>query len=288
MTERPPSVTDVHTQTDAATKPATTAAHTQTKDVAKPTTSVVHTQTVAIADVQPAAVVPPVAVGAATVSKTANVGTQSSRPAAIRTVTVGITARPRTYDTSVAAKPTFKHVGCSADVTMDTKTVAVPMTRATQTDARDDRSGHNRTTQTEAAVLPEVAAIRANQTEGTAIWTNPTEAAASRSISTETTATRVNPTESTVVRPNYATMGRRSNSFHHYTAAAIADASPSTVTSKIPRLKPVTPELNRKVFTRQDTYTKTAAEICNDDLEQQPLSSLSPPPPPRITDDVSR
>ncbi|XP_015374944.1 PREDICTED: uncharacterized protein LOC107169650 [Diuraphis noxia] len=261
MTERPVSATAVHTQTDAAAKPATTTAHTQTKDAVKPTTSVAHTQTVAIADVQPAAVVPPAAVVAVTATTaTANVGTQSSRPAAIRTVTIGVTARPRTYDASVAAKPTFKHVGCSADVTTDAKPAAAPVTRATQTDARDDHlhGGHNRTTQTEATVLPEVAAVRASRTE------------------------------STVVRPNYATIGRRSNSFHHYTAAANADTSPSTITSKIPRLKPVTPELNRKVLTRQDTYTKTAAEICTDDLQQQPSSSSLSPPPPRISDDVSR
>jgi len=276
MTERPPSVTATHTQTDVAAKPATTAAHTQTKNAVKPTTSVVHTQTVAITDVQPATVMPPTAVVAVTATTTANVGTQSSRPPAIRTVTIGVTARPRTYDASVAAKPTFKHVGCSADVTTDAKPAAAPMTRAAQTDARDDRSGHNRTTQTEAAALPEVTAVRANQTE----------AAATRANSTEVTATRANPTGSTVVRPNYATIGRRSNSFHHYTAAATADTSPTTVTSKIPRLKPVTPELNRKVLMRQDTYTKTAAEICTDDLQQQPSSSLSPPP--RIADDVSR
>lgn len=279
MTELPPPGATVHTQTDAVTKPATavahtqtkdavklatTAVHTQTKDDVKPTTSVVHTQTAAVADDHPSTLVASPTVVAVTATTTANVGTQSSRPAAIRTVTVGVTARPRTYDASVAAKPTLKHVGCSADVTTDAKP---PVTRATQTDARDDRYNHNRTTQTEVAAVPEVAAVR----------TNPTEAAV----------TRANPTESTVARPNHATIGRRSNSFHHYTVAATADTSPTTVTSKIPRLKPVTPELNRKVLTRQDTYTKTAAEICTDDLQQQPSSS-SPPQTPRVTDDVSR
>jgi len=264
MTELSPSGETVHTQTDAVTKPATTVAHTQTKDPIKPATSVVHTQTVVVTEDQPSTLVaaPVVAVSE---TKTASVGTQSSRPAAIRTTTVGVTAKPRMYDASVGAKPTFKHVGCSADVTTEAKPAAVPA--ATQTDARDDRNGHNRTTQTEAAALPEVAAA----------LNYPTEAAV----------TRANPTESTVARSNQATIGRRSNSFHHYTVPATADTSPTTVTSKIPRLKPVTPELNRKVLTRQDTYTKTAAEICTDDLPQQPSSS-SPPPPLRVTDDVSR
>ncbi|XP_026816624.1 KN motif and ankyrin repeat domain-containing protein 2 [Rhopalosiphum maidis] len=240
MTERPPSGAAVHTQTDAATKPATIAAHTQTKDAVKPATSVACTQTAVVTDVQPATVAAAAAVVTVTAAPTtANVGTQSSRPAAVRTVAVGVTARPRTYDASVAAKPTLKHVGCSADVTTDTKPAAVPVTRATQTDVcRDDRSGHNRTTQTEAAAT----------------------------------------------RTNYATIGRRSNSFHHYTPVAAADATSPPVTSKIPRLKPATPELNRKVFTRQDTYTKTEAEICTDD--QQPLSPPPPPPPARVTDDV--
>ncbi|KAF0762541.1 KN motif and ankyrin repeat domain-containing protein 2 [Aphis craccivora] len=255
MTERPPSGAAVHTQTDAAAKPATTAAHTQTKDAVKAATSVACTQTAAVADVRPAAVVDAagaVAVTAAAPITTANVGTQSSRPPAVRTAAVGVTAKPRTYDVSVAAKPTLKHVGCSADVaTADAKPpVAVPVqTRATQTDAGDDRSGRNRTTQTEAA------------------------------------AARANPAEVAAARANYGTIGRRSNSFHHYTAAAAAaDATSPPVTSKIPRLKPATPELNRKVLTRQDTYTKTEAEICTDDLQQQPLS---PPPPARVTaDDV--
>ncbi|KAE9543454.1 hypothetical protein AGLY_002254, partial [Aphis glycines] len=256
MTERPPSGAAVHTQTDAAAKPATTAAHTQTKDAAKAATSAAYTQTAAVADVRPATAVDAAAAAAAATAPpitTANVGTQSSRPPAVRTAAVGVTAKPRTYDVSVAAKPTLKHVGCSADATTDAKPpVAVPVTRATQTDAcRDDRGGHNRTTQTEAA------AARAN----------PTEAASA-------------------ARANYGTIGRRSNSFHHYTAAAAADATSPPVTSKIPRLKPATPELNRKVLTRQDTYTKTEAEICTDDLQQQPLS---PPPPARVTataDDV--
>jgi len=270
MTERPPSGAAVHTQTDAATKTATMVAHTQTKDVL---TSVAHTQTMAVTDVQPATVVAAEVV-AVTAITTANVGTQSSRPAAVRTTTVGVTARPRTYDASVAAKPTLKHVGCSADVLTDAKPAAAPVTRATQTDARDDRSGHNRTTQTEAVAVPEVAAVRAN----------PTEVASARANPTEVASTRANPTESAVARSNYATIGRRSNSFHHYTAGGATDTTTSPVTSKIPRLKPVTPELNRKVLTRQDTYTKTAAEICTDDLQQQPsLSSSSPP-----TDDVSR
>ncbi|XP_001942619.2 KN motif and ankyrin repeat domain-containing protein 2 [Acyrthosiphon pisum] len=267
MTERPPSGAAVHTQTDAATKTATIATHTQTKDVVKPATSVAHTQTTAVTDVQPATVVAAEVI-AVTATTTANVGTQSSRPAAVRTTTVGVTARPRTYDASVAAKPTLKHVGCSADVSTDAKPAAAPVTRATQTDARDDRSGHNRTTQTEAAAVPEIAAIRAN----------PTEVAS----------TLAHPTGSAVARPNYATIGRRSNSFHHYTAGGASDTTTSSVTSKIPRLKPVTPEFNRKVLTRQDTYTKTAAEICTDDLQQQPSLSLSPPPPLRVTDDVSR
>lgn len=265
MTERPPSGATVHTQTDDATKTATTTAHTQTKDVLKPATSVAHTQTIAVTDVQPATVIAAEVVTVPVIT-TANVGTQSSRPAAVRTTTVGVTARPRTYDASVAAKPTLKHVGCSADVSTDAKPTAAPMTRSTQTDTRDDRSGHNRTTQTEAAAVPEVTAVRANQTE--------------------VAATRANQTESAVARPNHATIGRRSNSFHHYTAGGAADTTPSPVTSKIPRLKPVTPEFNQKVLTRQDTYTKTAAEICTDDLQQQP--SLSSSPPPLVTDNVSR
>lgn len=261
MTERPPSGAAVHTQTDAATKPATTAAHTQTKDAVKAATSVAHTQTAVVADVRPATEVDAAGTVAVTAAAptTVNVGTQSSRPAAVRTAAVGVTVKPRTYDVSVAAKPTLKHVGCSADVTTDAKPpAAVPVTRATQTDARDDRSGHNRTTQTEA----------------TAAWVDPAEAAA----------TRANPAEVVANRANYGTIGRRSNSFHHYTAAAAADTTSSPVTSKIPRLKPATPELNRKVLTRQDTYTKTEAEIYTDDLQQQPLS---PPPPARVTaDDV--
>jgi len=251
-----------------------------------------------VTDVQPATVVAAAEVVAVTAMTTANVGTQSSRPAAVRTTTVGVTARPRTYDASVAAKPTLKHVGCSADVSTDAKPAAAPMTRSTQTDARDDRSGHNRTTQTEAVAVPEVAAVRANQTEVAATLANPmevsatranpTEVAAPRANPTEVAAPRANPTESAVARPNHATIGRRSNSFHHYTAGGAADTTPSPVTSKIPRLKPVTPELNRKVLNRQDTYTKTAAEICTDDLQQQPSLSSSSSPPPRVTDDVSR
>lgn len=252
MTERPPSGAAVHTQTDAAAKPATTVAHTQTKDAVKAATSVAYTQTAVVADVRLATVVEgagTVGVTAAAPITTANVGTQSSRPAAVRTAAVGVTAKPRTYDVSVAAKPTLKHVGCSAVVTTDAKPpAAVPVTRATQTDAKDDRNGHNRTTQTEA------------------------------------TGTRANPAENAVTRANYGTIGRRSNSFHHYTAAAAADTTSPPVTSKIPRLKPATPELNRKVLTRQDTYTKTEAEICTDDLQQQPLS---PPPTVHVTaDDV--
>ncbi|KAL4127311.1 hypothetical protein QTP88_011487 [Uroleucon formosanum] len=275
MTERPPSGATVHTQTDEATKTATTTAHTQTKDVVKPATSVAHTQTIAVTDVRPATVVAAEVVPVPVIT-TANVGTQSSKPAAVRTTTVGVTARPRTYDASVAAKPTLKHVGCSADVSTDAKPAAAPMTRSTQTDTRDDRSGHNRTTQTEAAAVPKVTAVRTNQTEVAATRANPTEVAA----------TRANQTESAVARPSHATIGRRSNSFHHYTAGGATDTTPSPVTSKIPRLKPVTPEFNRKVLTRQDTYTKTAAEIYSDDLQQQP--SLSSSPPPLVTDNVSR
>jgi len=262
MTERPPSGAAVHTQTDAATKPATTASHTQTKDAVKAATSVAYTQTSVVADVRPTTVADAagtVAVTAAVPPTMANVGTQSSRPAAVRTAAVGVTAKPRTYDVSVAAKPTFKHVGCSADVTTDAKPpVAVPVTRSTQTDTRDDRNGHNRTTQTEATTA--------------------------RAYPAETAAARANPAEAAATRTNYGTIGRRSNSFHHYTAAAAADTTSPPVTSKIPRLKPATPELNRKVLTRQDTYTKTEAEICTDDLQQQPLS---PPSPARVTaDDV--
>ncbi|XP_025202174.1 KN motif and ankyrin repeat domain-containing protein 2 [Melanaphis sacchari] len=269
MTERPPSGAAVHTQTDPATKPTTTAAYTQTKDAVKPATSVTCTQTAAVADVRPAAV----AVAATPAPTTVNVGTQSSRPTAVRTVAVGVTARPRMYDASVVAKPTLKHVGCSVDATTDAKPAAVP--RATQTDARDDCSGRDRTTQTE------VAAVRVNPTEAAAaVRVNPTEVAA---------AVRVNPTEAAAARANYATIGRRSNSFHHYTAAGVADTTSPPVTSKIPRLKPATPEFNRKVLNRQDTYTKTAAEICTDDQQQQQLSPppLLPPPAARVTDDVS-
>ncbi|CAH1731503.1 unnamed protein product [Aphis gossypii] len=273
MTERPPPGAAVHTQTDAAAKPATTAAHTQTKDAAKAATSAAYTQTAAVADVRPATAVDAAAAVAVKAAApppitTANVGTQSSRPPAVRTAAVGVTAKPRTYDVSVAAKPTLKHVGCSADATTDAKPpVAVPVTRATQTDAcRDDRGAHNRTTQTEAAAAARV---------------GPAESAA---------AARATTAEAAAARPNYGTIGRRSNSFHHYTAAAAADATSPPVTSKIPRLKPATPELNRKVLTRQDTYTKTEAEICTDDLQQQPLSPPPPPPPPaRVTataDDV--
>lgn len=245
MTEKPPATAVAHTQTADAVKPAIAVAHTQTADTVKPAIAVAHTQTSVVIDVQPATIV---ATAAVTAPTTANVGTQSSRPVAVRTATVGVMAKPRTYDASVAAKPTLKHVGCLADATTDVKPATAPLTRATQTDAKDDRSSRNRTTQTEVAT--------------------------------------------TVAWPDHATIGRRSNSFHHYTVAAAVDTTPPSppVTSKIPRLKPVTPELNRKVLTRQDTYTKTEAEICTDDgdPEQHPLASSPPPPPttPLETDDA--
>lgn len=258
----PPSSAAASTQTmDAVVK---TSAITQTSAAAavvRPATTAASTQTAA-----PAAVVEPKPTAMDT-------STQTMWPA-VRTVAVGVTVRPRTYDASVTVKPTVKHVGCTADLLQRGTDVVQPAVVAAA-----PRVPVTRTTQTDAAATPPVRHARATQTAvGRATTqTDDDQAASDRKQ-------RDRQGEGRPWAPA-ATIGRRSNSFHHYTTAAVdaATKSPPTttattppspvVTSKIPRLKPVTPELNRKVLTRQDTYTKTAAEICSDQ------------PPPSVTDD---
>lgn len=279
-------------------RPATTAASTQTLD---------------------ATTAKPPAAPAATVVRV-NVATQSPRPVAVRTATVGVTARPRTYDVSVAVRPTSKHVGCSADLTatavatqqivthppvtgtIQTAPSAVPVTRTTQTapsampvtrttqtapsavpvtrTTQTDPSAVpvTRTTQTNTAAMTPVPVTRTTQTDssGTAVvHVRGTQTSYPRPLNHSTTQTEADSageahtaTAAAVIadvvqkqdrgRPVATTIGRRSNSFHHYTTAA----KDAVATSKIPRPKQqaVTPVLNRKVLVRQDTYTKSEAD----------------------------
>lgn len=204
----------------------------------------------------------------AAVKTTADAGTQTPRTAAAaRTVSVAVSAKPRTYDACVTARPTVKHVGCSArfdpaavgrreraDADLPPAAVPVPVTRSVQTDVAVRARG----TQT-----AENAARRPVLSRGTQ-----TSAAAA--------ASQTNAVVPAAARPVAATIGRRSNSFHYCPVAVgtVKDGSP--VTSKIPRLKPATPELNRKVLVRQDTYTKA--------VHDDPCRVLSSPPPPRTID----
>lgn len=285
-------VTTPATATLASTSTMTDRPANQTAslDDGKPATAATYTQTTAAATV---AVVAPATV--TVVPVTVDVGTQSVKPVAIRTATVGVSAKPRMYDACMTAKPTTKHVGCSADLLADViKPVAaapVPVTRTTQTDtvptlavyvrgtqttmATMDTPGHrpsiNRTTQTvnddvHRTPPPAVVVDRRHRTTQTDVVVTATVAIQN----SDNTGAGGRPASNLKVetgsgRPMAATIGRRSNSFHHYTAAAVTQTTPpGGVTSKIPRLKPVTPELNRKTFNRQDTYTKTAPEICSD------------------------
>lgn len=262
----------------------------------KPATVVAYTQTTAAATI---AVVESTA--ATVVPVTVDVGTQSVKPLAIRTATVGVSAKPRMYDACMTAKPTTKHVGCSTDLLTDVKPVAtapVSVMRTTQTDTIPMLIVHARSTQTTIATPDSLShrpsIHRTTQTVNDENHRTPPPAVVAvvdrRHRTTQTdavtiAAVAVQKSDNTVAggrpasspkvetgggRPVAATIGRRSNSFHHYTAAAITPTTPAgVVTSKIPRLKPVTPELNRKTFNRQDTYTKTAPDIC-----------LDHPPPP--------
>ncbi|XP_025416572.1 ice-structuring glycoprotein-like, partial [Sipha flava] len=239
--------------TERCRRPPSVAAYTQTAAVGSPATSAASTQTTAATAA--AAVTKPVA--------TVDVNTQTTTTPTVRTVAVGVTVRPRTYDASVTVKPTLKHVGCTADVRATAVVpAAAPVTRTTQTETAATPAKHVRATQTAAD-----SSTLINRTTQTA-----------EDCETVVAAPKKQPDWQNGGRPS-AAMGRRSNSFHHYTAASVADAatkdpasSSPAVTSKIPRLKSVTPELNRKVLTRQDTYTKAAAEICSDQ-------------PPRVADD---
>lgn len=211
------------------------------------------------------------------VKTTADAGTQTPRTAtAVRTVSVAVSAKPRMYDACVAARPTVKHVGCSArfdpaagqrEKTDDDPpaVVPVPVTRSVQTDA---------------AAAPAVVRARGTQTTANAVRrpvvSRGTQTNAAAAI-TAAAASQTNAVVPAAARPVAATIGRRSNSFHYYPVGVgtVKDGSP--VTSKIPRLKPATPELNRKVLVRQDTYTKPVPD--------DPRQELSPsPPPPRVTD----
>lgn len=191
---------------------------------------------------------------------TVDVGTQSVKPATVRTIAVGVTAKPRTYDACVTAKPSLKHVGCSADLQTDVRKPAMgsPVTRTTQTDVSPMPVSHTRGTQTTAV-------------PATAVYRRPNTVTQTEVVSAAVQKNEID--DGAGGRPVAAAVARRSNSFHHYTAvtgpAKELPATPQPVTSKIPRLLPATPELNRKVLLRQDTYTKTAAEICS---EQPPPS----------------
>lgn len=219
-----------------------------------------YTQTDVVVVVEPAA-----AAVVASAVETAEVGTQSARPATVRTYSVGVTAKPRTYDTCVTARPALKHVGCSADVTDVSKPVPVPVTRATQTDAGPKPV--SRSTQTAAAVDKD---------------RPPPDVFVDRRHGPTARTDGVHENETTVRPVRSATVGRRSNSFHHYTAVQKEPTSPVS-TSKIPRPKhPVTPEVNRKVLIRQDTYTKTPAEVCDD---QTPPCQSPPQPLQPVADD---
>lgn len=242
MTE--PPVADVQTNSGCAGRcgrPADTAtASTQTATVPAVETTTTTGVKAVVPEFKPALIV------------TADVGTQSARPAAIRTSAIGVTAKPRTYDASVSAKPITKNVGCSADIPERRDTAAklpptaiTPVARATQTEIVKTPTVHARGTQT-AVRTPPLAAV-----------------GLTRATQTDVATTRGNDAVAPV-RPVVTTIGRRSNSFHHYT---VKDLSPPPVTvSKIPRLMPVTPEPNRKVLLRQDTYhvTKEADDDCRD------------------------
>lgn len=214
---------------------AATAVYTQTTMAV--TTAYTQTTTATVAVDTPTATV--------AVAKTVDVGTQSTRTVVVRTNTVGVTARPRMYDACVATKPAIKHVACSTDSIL--KPVVItrppPVSRTTQTDT-------------------EVTAIK--HVRGTQTTPSSPSPAVNRTTQTDVSPVRKENGSGGGIKPVATAIGRRSNSFHHYTAAAAKDQTPSTVTSKIPRLKPVTPELNRKVLMRQDTYTKTVAEVCED------------------------
>lgn len=267
-----PAVTATSKSTSACTmteRPATEEVQTMTvggtgcdgrciRPASEPT--IIAVKPAVVAYTQTDAVIDPITVKVAT---KADVSTQSVRPATVRTIAVGVMARPRTYDACVTAKPALKNVGCSADLQTDVrKPAVVPVTRTTQTDVSPTPVLHTRATQTTVVPLPVV--DRHNSTT----QTETVPAAVPKNENGDSASGRLVATA----------IGRRSNSFHHYTAATATAKEPSTtpqaVTSKIPRRMLVTPELNRKVLVRQDTYTKTAAEIRSEQ-----------PPPPLPSDD---
>lgn len=273
-----PMCRDVGVTTPTTTASVTASTMTDERPPGKPETVTAYTQT--LADVKPATVpaytqtnLTAALIPAMTAATTVDVGTQTTRPTATRTSTVGVMAKPRMYDASVAAKPSCKHVGCTANTIEAVKPATVltpqPVTRTTQTDAGVTAALQTRTTQTDA----------------TGGWGD--DDRHHRTTQTEAPCRNVRP-DGGGGRPVTA-IGRRSNSFHHYTAAAAVTKAPSqtkdpsqttsaaAVASKIPRLKqPVTPESNRKVLNRQDTYTKEVAEI---GYRDQPSAAPSPQPP---------
>ncbi|XP_050430893.1 KN motif and ankyrin repeat domain-containing protein 2 [Adelges cooleyi] len=265
---------------------------------------------------------------------TVDASTQSARTAA-RTVSVGVTAKPRTYDAGVSVRPVVKHFGCTAaiktavddcggalqvddakpphptavvvrPVARTTQTDASPpkvytVGRTTQTDSRPTRVPCSRTTQTDPG--PQ----RSPVTSTTQTDPGPQRVPIGRATQTDPAVRRVTKMATTQTdQPNAQrvapSIGRRSNSFHHYTPVRNTSDHPmarseGTVTisaSKIPRLKSTsaatTPEPNRKVYSRQDTYTKSAPEVVQQPdtvTVVRPIMEPIPSSPPDVQNESS-
>ncbi|XP_050527392.1 KN motif and ankyrin repeat domain-containing protein 2 isoform X2 [Daktulosphaira vitifoliae] len=302
--------------------------------VTTPQALIVDTQTTfTITDSAPTISSPPVPVSTVSVhTQTAeakkammiDAATQSLKTV-VRTVNVGVMAKPRTYDASVSARSVTKNVGCTASIKVvteqvdrveDTKPTAVArpvarttqtefelpriltVGRTTQTESRSQRPPCSRTTQTETpftTVTRRLPVTRTTQTDP-----GPQKVPIGRASQTDpavrkTTKIAVTQTDQPNARCVAPSIGQRSNSFHHYPVAPqladhpmVRSESAVTVTpSKIPRLKSLTPEFNRKVYNRQDTYTKSSPEIFRQPVNVVKHMDPIPSSPPEVQNENS-